>query len=134
MSVQTDMDKMIRAIAVDHTYSSNSKKDASASTQPQPSPVSSAAQSFNSPAEPVLRLAETQSFTNRNKWVAKAVKVPKKHCYREDMMRDVVLMRTHGLEKSHVQLPEVNPNMFDIEKPEKSEVVNATLQNTRFRK
>ncbi|KAI4822566.1 hypothetical protein KUCAC02_008103, partial [Chaenocephalus aceratus] len=51
MSVQTDMDQMIRAIAVDHTYSSNSKKDASASTQPQPSPVSSAAQSFNSPAE-----------------------------------------------------------------------------------
>ncbi|KAF3842787.1 hypothetical protein F7725_001636, partial [Dissostichus mawsoni] len=59
---------------------------------------------------------------DRKKWVAKAVKVPKDHCYREDMMRDVVLMRTHGFEKSHVQLPEVNQNMFDIEKPEKSEV------------
>ncbi|KAK1889567.1 putative chemoreceptor glutamine deamidase CheD 1 [Dissostichus eleginoides] len=84
--------------------------------------------------QPRYDIVVPKSFTNRKKWVAKAVKVPKDHCYREDMMRDVVLMRTHGFEKSHVQLPEVNQNMFDIEKPEKSEVVNATLQNTRFRK
>lgn len=75
-----------------------------------------------------------KSFTNDTKWVARPLKVAKDHCYREEMMKDVVLMRTHGLIKSHASLPDVSQIVYgELERPEKSEIVNATLQNSRFK-
>lgn len=91
------------------------------------------AQAQTKDGQPRYNLVVPKSFTNDKKWVAKPVKVAKEHSYREDMMRDVVLMRTHGLNKSHVSLPDVSQNVSGVEKPEKSEIINATLLNTRFK-
>ena len=83
---------------------------------------------------PRYKVVQPKSFTKANKWVAKQVKVAKDHRYREDLVREVVLMRTHKYENSHVVLPQVNQTIAQGEKPQKAVVVEATLQNTRFRK
>ncbi|KAF3837440.1 hypothetical protein F7725_004904, partial [Dissostichus mawsoni] len=88
--------------------------------------------------QPRYDIVVPKSFTNWKKWVAKAVKVLKDHCYREDMMRDVVLMRTHGFEKSHVQLPEESANFVTVdevgEEEEKKEEAIKTKTRTPAKK
>lgn len=73
-----------------------------------------------------------KSLSTNKKWVAKAKLEKKTHPYREDLMKDVVLMRTNNLERSRADLPQVLPNTSGLERPDKAEIIKSTQQHTRF--
>lgn len=70
--------------------------------------------------------------TKNRKWVAKPIMEAKDYQFREEMMRDVIVMRTHGLPKSRAVLPVVKQNIAPVERPDKAEVIARSTRYSRF--